>query len=86
MVNAYTADGLELGDAITRWLSAPDSQGRPGAMARRFGINYIIYDQHIWNVQRDSQGWRPMASRGSDSANHKNHVHVTVLAKGYAPI
>ena len=24
-----------------------------------------------------------MASRGSDTANHKNHVHITVYAKGY---
>jgi hypothetical protein len=37
-------------------------------------------------VQRDKEGWRYMAGRGSDSANHKNHVHVTVFAKGYAPI
>lgn len=72
-----SAAGKKLGHDLSRWLQKRHSE---------LGINYIIYDQHIWNVQRDKQGWRRMASRGSDSANHKNHVHVTVLAKGYAPI
>ena len=38
----------------------------------------MIWDQRIWNIERDREGWRFMANRGSDSANHKNHVHVTV--------
>ena len=75
--NYKSAAGKKLGHDMSRWLEAHHTE---------LGINYIIWDQHIWNVQRDSQGWRSMASRGSDSANHKNHVHVTVLAKGYAPI
>ena len=75
--NYKSAAGKKLGHDMSRWLEARHSE---------LGINYIIYDQHIWNEQRDKEGWRPMASRGSDSANHKNHVHVTVLAKGYAPI
>jgi hypothetical protein len=75
--NYKSAAGKKLGHDMSRWLQKHHSE---------LGINYIIYDQHIWNVQRDKEGWRYMASRGSDSANHKNHVHVTVLAKGYAPI
>ena len=75
--NYKSAAGKKLGHDMSRWLEARHTE---------LGINYIIYDQHIWNEQRDKEGWRPMAGRGSDSANHKNHVHVTVLAKGYAPI
>ena len=75
--NYKSKAGKKLGHDLSRWLQKRHTE---------LGINYIIWDQHIWNVQRDSQGWRSMASRGSDSANHKNHVHVTVLAKGYAPI
>jgi hypothetical protein len=26
-----------------------------------------------------------MADRGGDSANHKNHVHITVFAEGFDP-
>jgi uncharacterized protein YgiM (DUF1202 family) len=72
-----TKAGKKLGHDMSRWLEKRHDE---------LGINYIIYDQHIWNVQRDREGWRPMGGRGSDSANHKNHVHVTVFAKGYAPI
>ena len=75
--NYKSKAGKKLGHDLSRWLQARHDE---------LGINYIIWDQHIWNVQRDKQGWRKMASRGSDSANHKNHVHVTVLAKGYKPI
>jgi hypothetical protein len=38
----------------------------------------VIWDQHIWNIERNGEGWRFMASRGNPTANHKDHVHVTV--------
>lgn len=44
--------------------------------ARALNISYIIWDQKIWSVARDREGWRAMASRGSDSANHLDHVHI----------
>lgn len=43
-----------------------------------FDINYIIYSQRIWSVDRSSEGWRPMEDRGSVTANHYDHVHVSV--------
>ncbi|UMG92259.1 hypothetical protein [Nocardioides sp. TF02-7] len=42
-----------------------------------FGVNYVIHAQRIWSVQRSSEGWRPMEDRGSVTANHYDHVHVT---------
>jgi len=42
------------------------------------GIEYIIYSQNIWSVERSGEGWRGMADRGSTTANHYDHVHVTV--------
>jgi hypothetical protein len=41
------------------------------------GVSYIIYSQNIWSVERSSEGWRPMEDRGSTTANHYDHVHVT---------
>ena len=41
------------------------------------GVNYIIYSQHIWSVDRGGEGWRAMSDRGSTTANHYDHVHVT---------
>ena len=42
------------------------------------GIEYIIFSQHIWSVERGGEGWRSMSDRGSTTANHYDHVHVTV--------
>ena len=44
--------------------------------ARELNIKYIIWDQKIWSVARSKEGWRPMANRGSDTANHYDHVHI----------
>jgi hypothetical protein len=46
--------------------------------ASSLGVHYVIWSQKIWNVQRSSEGWRPMADRGSATANHRDHVHVSV--------
>jgi hypothetical protein len=41
-------------------------------------IEYIIYSQKMWSVERGGEGWRGMSDRGSVTANHYDHVHVTV--------
>ncbi|RMB57489.1 hypothetical protein [Tessaracoccus antarcticus] len=46
------------------------------ANASEFGISYIIFDQKIWSVARNKEGWRAMSNRGGDTANHLDHVHV----------
>ncbi|HVK35115.1 MAG TPA: SH3 domain-containing protein [Microlunatus sp.] len=71
MIPSYkSASGKALGQKIALWAKAN---------ARSLGINYVIWNQHIWNIERDKEGWRYMADRGGDSANHKNHVHITVF-------
>ena len=47
--------------------------------ARALRIQYIIFDQKIWNIARDREGWRWMSNRGSDTANHRDHVHITTV-------
>ncbi len=41
------------------------------------GVSYLIYSQKIWSVERAGEGWRGMSDRGSATANHYDHVHVT---------
>jgi len=41
------------------------------------GVSYLIYSQQIWSVERSGEGWRGMEDRGSATANHYDHVHVT---------
>ncbi|NUP79751.1 MAG: hypothetical protein HOV96_19620 [Nonomuraea sp.] len=50
--------------------------------AARLGVHYVIWNQQIWNIDRDAEGWRPMANRGSPTANHQDHVHVSFEASG----
>lgn len=40
------------------------------------GVEYLIWRQRIWRPAT-SGSWRHMASRGSATANHMDHVHVT---------
>ncbi len=58
-----------LGDAIAAWVR--DHYGE-------LGVSEVIWSQRIWTVERSSDGWRWMEDRGSTTANHYDHVHVTV--------
>lgn len=49
------------------------------ANADSLGVQYVIFDQKIWNRSRDAEGWRWMADRGGDTVNHRDHVHVTTV-------
>lgn len=48
------------------------------ANASRLGVTEVLWAQKIWTTQRASEGWRSMEDRGSSTANHYDHVHVTV--------
>ncbi|GAA3704841.1 hypothetical protein GCM10022204_22860 [Microlunatus aurantiacus] len=46
--------------------------------ASELGVSEVIHAQKIWTVRRSGEGWRGMSDRGSVSANHYDHVHVSV--------
>jgi hypothetical protein len=48
------------------------------AHASELDIFDVIWRQHIWTSQRAGDGWRSMPNRGSATANHYDHVHVSV--------
>jgi resuscitation-promoting factor RpfB len=58
-----------LGDQIADWVRANASS---------LGVSEVIWSQQIWTVERSSEGWRYMEDMGSPTANHYDHVHVTV--------
>lgn len=43
--------------------------------AGKWNVKYIIFRQRIWYPGR---GWKSMSNRGSATANHMDHVHVSV--------
>ena len=64
------AANIQLGYDIAAWAQAN---------ASRLGIMYIIYRQRIWDIRMGSAGWVPMEDRGSITANHYDHVHISVF-------
>lgn len=62
------------GDAIAAYL-------RSNASA--YGVKYIIWYEQIWSVERASEGLRkyvPPTGLSTDTAMHRDHVHVSFNA------
>ena len=59
----------EAGWEIARWARANASS---------LGVIEVLYAQKIWTAQRSGDGWRSFSDRGSVSANHYDHVHISV--------
>jgi hypothetical protein len=67
-LDIMTSD-VSLGNAIAAFLQAHASE---------LHLYDILWQQHIWTPVRASEGWRLFADRGSPTANHDDHVHVSV--------
>jgi hypothetical protein len=67
-LDIMTSD-VTLGNQIAAFLQAH---------AAELHIYDILWRQHIWTPERASEGWRLFADRGSATANHYDHVHVSV--------
>jgi len=63
-----TADRQRHGDQVAAWVISNGS---------RLGIKYVIWRQRIYDMR--SPGWDTMEDRGSVTANHYDHVHVSVF-------
>lgn len=48
------------------------------AHAGQLHVAYVIYQQKIWMAGDPAGRWKAMADRGSTTANHYDHVHVSV--------
>jgi peptidoglycan hydrolase-like protein with peptidoglycan-binding domain len=73
MLSVNDPNQKAIADAVTTWLSAPDAQGRPGAMARRFGIMYIIWNHKMWRAYDPARGWAAYTG----SVPHTDHIHFS---------
>ena len=67
-LDIMTSD-VTLGNEIAAFLQAH---------AAELHVYDILWRQHIWTPVRASEGWRLFADRGSPTANHMDHVHVSV--------
>jgi hypothetical protein len=67
-LDIMTSDA-SLGNAIAEFLRAHASE---------LHLYDILWAQRIWTPVRAAEGWRTFPSRGSATANHYDHVHVSV--------
>jgi hypothetical protein len=67
-LDIMTSD-VALGTAIAEFLQAHSAE---------LHLYDILWRQRIWTPVRAGEGWRLFASRGSATANHYDHVHVSV--------
>ncbi len=67
-IDIMTSD-VALGTAIAEFLRSHASE---------LHLYDILWRQRIWTPVRAGEGWRYMPSRGSATANHYDHVHVSV--------
>ena len=58
--------GKSQGDAVAAWVQSHVGE---------FNVEYVIWRQRYWTP---GSSWDPMEDRGSPTANHMDHVHVTV--------
>jgi|tagenome__1003787_1003787.scaffolds.fasta_scaffold20985672_3 hypothetical protein len=65
----FMISDLGTGQAVADWVRAH---------AAALHVYDVIWQQHIWTPERASEGWRYMSDRGSPTANHMDHVHVSV--------
>lgn len=73
MVNAGNATERAQADELLAWLLATDAHGNRHAMARRFGISYIIWNRRIWKAWDAGRGWQSYTG----SHPHTDHVHFS---------
>jgi Putative peptidoglycan binding domain len=68
MLNVNNPTQRAIANSVTGWLSANN-----GAMARRFGISYIIWNKRMWREYRPQLGWASYTG----AVPHTDHVHIS---------
>jgi hypothetical protein len=76
MIPDYASPGgVALGDEIAAWVL----QNR-----KKLGMKYVVWNEHIWSVERQREGWRLCGTAvascyngSNDTAAHRDHVHIS---------
>ena len=77
MLNANDPTQMAEAKAFLHWLFATDKYGHTDAMARRLGVMYVIWNDHMWRSY-DHGKWGSYS--GSDS--HTTHIHISLSLDG----
>ena len=77
-VSVHSARDRASVNALIQWLFKSDAYGNRYAMARRLGIQYIIWNHRIWGSYAAGAGWR----KYTGSNPHTDHVHFSLSWAG----
>lgn len=80
MLNVDNPSQEAVAQSVLAWLTAPDKNGVQGAMARRFGIMYIIHNRKMWRSYAPERGWAPYYG----VSPHTDHIHFSFNYDGAA--
>ncbi len=80
MLNVANPSQEAVAQSVLAWLTGPDANGVQGAMARRFGIMYIIHNRKMWRAYATDRGWAPYYG----ASPHTDHVHFSFTYNGAA--
>ncbi len=73
-VNAYDAAQKAMAEDFLTWLLATDAYGNVNALARRFGLMYVIWNGRVWKSYGTNRGWQTYTG----SNPHTDHVHFSL--------
>ncbi len=73
MLDAHDPADLAIADRALGWMLANDAE-----VARRLGVQYIIWNGKIWRAYRASSGWAPY----SGWSPHTDHIHISLTWDG----
>jgi hypothetical protein len=77
-VSVHRAADRKAVNDLMRWLLQTDRFGNRHAMARRLGIQYMIWNGRIWGAYAAGSGWR----KYTGSNPHTDHVHFSLSWAG----
>jgi hypothetical protein len=72
--------------SLIKWMLAADKAHNPNAMARRLGVQYLIFNNKIWGSW--GGGWKPyndcahLPQIANDNACHRTHMHISLSWNG----
>lgn len=87
-IDAATKKGRRAARALLARIFAANAAGEDDAWARRMGLMYVIWDDHIYSAWRQFEPERYKASscktlkKCSKTLRHRDHLHVSMTRAG----
>lgn len=90
MTSVRVPEQKAMAEAFLSWLLDTDSYGNTFAMARRLGVQYVIWNNRMFRLYDTARGWteysgclaKKKRKRAYDNTCHRTHVHISLTWDG----